>query len=311
MAMSDGQRRGEDREAMKLTVASITARKSPRYEWLVAGLAAQVQPSDEIELVIVDFYGRGYDELVTVERSMVPWLKNARVAAPKPTIYQGQHRVTSRDLCAMSNARNTAICLAQYDYIAFLDDGCLLGPDWLATVREGESARASVLVGPYDMHEEGGRISIDSRSQICHQDKIDCGGGWLYTGNVSMPLEWVLEVNGFEEGCDSMGYEDCLMGIMLANRGRRVDFVKSMQIQQDRRRIIEAGRHPFPRIYKGESPNDKSHAMWGRFGGRTRTEFTPDLTQLRVTLQNGGSFPIPDPSADYRDWYDGAPLRDL
>ena len=55
------------------------------------------------------------------------------------------------------------------------------------------------------------------------------------------------------------------------------------------------------------SPNDKSHAALARFGARKRTEFTPDLRELRTrwhTLNLGAAaWPMPDP--EMRDWFDG------
>jgi glycosyltransferase involved in cell wall biosynthesis len=64
---------------------------------------------------------------------------------PKPTIWQGQHRVTKVNWWATSNARNTGIVLADHDYIVFCDDRSRLGPRWIDAVRVGSRERASVL----------------------------------------------------------------------------------------------------------------------------------------------------------------------
>lgn len=292
---------------MKATIAYVTGRAKPKLEWLIDDLGRQAQPGDELELVFVDFYGRGVQAFATLPRE--PWLVNVIEASPKPTIWQGPHRVAMRDYWAMSNARNTALVHCETDYVAFLDDRCRLDTGWLAAVRRGERERKSVLVGPYDKREASG-ISVDHRS---HQARIgavkpyDVGGRWLFGGNFALPLAWALDVNGFEEGCDSVGGEDYIFGQMLENLGRRIEFDASMHVLQDRVGID----HPFPRWDKGISPDDKSHAMNRRFGKRTRTEFTPDLSALRELVRAGGTFPIPDPNGDHRDWYDGQPIKEM
>ena len=288
---------------MKISIGYITARDQPHVDWLVDGLEKQARSDDEIELIVVDAlarpaYALGIRPIRAVKKSVV--------TRPKPSIWQGPHRVTAHDFFANANARNTAIALCSTSYIAFLDDRCKLDDGWLDAVRRGERKRSSVICGPYDKHEDRG-VSFDHRRQREPNGKKDCSGSWCFGGNFALPLDWALEVNGCEEGCDPVGLEDCMFGLMLANVGHRIDFVAEMSVQQDRRGFV----HPlnFPRQDKGLSPNDKSHALEARFRKRKRTEFTPDLAKLRAELARGGSFPIPDPNADYRDWYDGGPIR--
>lgn len=288
---------------MKITIACITAREEPHLEWLCDGIEQQTQKGDKIELIVVDALGR---PATAIGYRPVKAITSLIETRPKPTVWQGQHRITSHDFFANANARNTAIVLCDTDYICFLDDRCRLGPGWLAQVRLGAKKRSSVVCGPYDKHEDWG-ISVDHRRQHAPQGKQNCGGGWCYGGNFALPLKWLLEVNGCEEGCDPVGLEDCVLGHMLENVGRRIDFVAEMSVQQDRRGFV----HPlnFPRHDKGQSPHDKSHALRDRFFQRKRTEFTPDLKKLRKLAAKEKPFPIPDPSSDQRDWYDGSPIR--
>jgi glycosyltransferase involved in cell wall biosynthesis len=288
---------------VKLTIGYITAREEPKLDWLIDGLAQQAQPDDEIELVVVDALGRPAQAL---GYRPIPAIKKLVDTMPKPTIWQGPHRVTAHDFFANANARNTAIALCSNDYICFLDDRCRPDPGWLDQVRIGEKARSSVICGPYDKLEDHG-LSIDHRRQHAPGGKKDCGGGWCFGGNFALPFEWVLAVNGCEEGCDPVGLEDCVFGHMLENVGYKLDFVVEMSVQQDRRGFV----HPlnFPRQDKGVSPNDKSHALRERFFRRKRTEFTPDLRKLRARLAKGEPFPIPNPFGDYRDWYDGSSIK--
>jgi glycosyltransferase involved in cell wall biosynthesis len=289
---------------MKITIVYITAREDPRLDWLIDGLDRQATVSDELELIVVDALGRPAQ---TIGYRPIKSIAKVIETRPKPTIWQGKYRVAVHDFFANANARNTAIALCSTDYICFLDDRCRLDVGWLECVRTGEREQASVICGPYDKHEDRG-ISVDHRRQHEPKGKKHCGAGWCFGGNVALPLEWILEVNGFEEGCDPVGLEDCVFGKMLDNVGRRIDFVVEMSVQQDRHGFV----HPlnFPRQDKGKSPNDKSHAIRDRFFNRKHTEFTPDLRELRKALVKGIPFPTPDPNVVYRDWYDGSLIRD-
>ena len=288
---------------VRITIAFITAREEPHLEWLCDGIEQQAQKGDKIELIVVDALGRPAAALGYRPVKVITKLVETR---PKPTIWQGPHRITAHDFFANANARNTAIVLCTTSYICFLDDRCKLDPSWLEAVRIGEKKRSSVVCGPYDKHEDWG-VSLDHRRQHAPQGKRNCGGGWCYGGNFALPLKWLLEVNGCEEGCDPVGLEDCVLGSMLENVGHRIDFVAKMSVQQDRRGFV----HPlnFPRQDKGQSPLDKSHSLRDRFFPRKRTEFTPDLKNLRRLVDKKKPLPIPDPRGDHRDWYDGSPIR--
>jgi glycosyltransferase involved in cell wall biosynthesis len=292
---------------VRLTIAFITGRAEPRLDWMLKSLAPQVRSDDVIDVLVIDARGRTPQQLGAASRHD----SNVRVALPKPTPWQGAHRITSCDWWAKSSAMNTALVLCDTDYIAFLDDCCRLGPKWLQTVRRGERRRRSVLAGTYSKIEHGKTV-LDHRAVRFPEGKKNCDDGWLYGCTFALPLEWALEVNGVEEGCDGLGAEDYIFGFMLKNNGHRIDFKPDMEVTQQRGEIFRPGDpgSSLRRADKGVSPNDKSHAALARFRTRTRTEFTPDLRALRAQRAAGKLvWPMPDPQM--RDWYDGQLVREI
>jgi hypothetical protein len=259
-------------------------------------------------VLVIDSLERTADELGVLPH-YGQWSPDVRVAPPKPTPWQGMHRITSRDWWAKSSAMNTALVLCDTNYIVFVDDCCHVGPKWLEAVRRGELDRRSVLAGTYDKIERG-VVTTGHRRALAPQGRPDCGGGWLYGCTFALPLAWALEINGAEEGCDGMGTEDYIFGFMLSNNGRVIDFVPDMAVMQERVEVSTPGVPSIrlQRTDKGISPNDKSHAALARFSPLKRTEFTPDLRALRRDRAAGNlTWSLPNP--DMVDWFDQELIR--
>jgi hypothetical protein len=294
---------------MRVTICFITGRTEPHLDWLLGSLAPQLIAGDEVDVLVIDLRGRTPEQIGSSAHPLLG--VRVRVEPPKPSPWQGPHRVTSRDWWAKSSAMNTAFVLCETDYVAFTDDCCKLRPQWMETVRRGEQHRRSVLAGTYDKIADG-IITPDHRRSMAPNGLKNCGGGWLYGCTFALPLDWALDVNGAEEGCDGMGAEDYIFGLMLENRGHRIDFVPSLAVAQQRIEIsmpndVHAGLR---RIDKGTSPNDKSHVALQRFGTRPLTEFTPDLRKLRAD-RAAGKLVWPVVDRDLRDWYDGQLVREM
>lgn len=302
-----------------MTISFITGRAAPRLDWMIASLVPQLAADDEIEVLVIDLLGRSPIDLLG--RTPDVWGTSShtsarirvRVEPPKPTAWQGPHRVTSCDWWAKSSSMNTAFVLCDTDYVAFVDDCCRLGPKWLETVRGGERRRDAVLAGAYAKIEQEGRVTRDHRHLLSPKGKPNCGGGWLYGCTFALPLAWALETNGAEEGCDGLGAEDYIFGLMLENNGHRIDFVTDLIVMQERPENSTTPGIPsigLRRTDKGASPRDKSHAALARFGVSKSTEFTPDLRALRAARRVGTmSWSLPD--SELRDWYDGQPVREM
>lgn len=294
---------------MKVQIAMVTGRAEPHLDWLLESLAPQVAPDDVIDVLVIDMRGRTPEQLGALPR-YGHWEPTVRVEHPMPSPWQGPHRITTTDWWSKSSAANTALVLCESDYVAFVDDSCHVGPKWLDTVRRGERERYSVLAGSYDKYESG-IVTQDGRRAIAPDGRHACGGGWLYGCTFALPLEWALDVNGFEHGCDGMGGEDYIFGLMLETAGHRVDFVPELLVVQQRPEVSGPGGHALRRTDKGASPNDKSHAALDRFRVRRRTEFTPDLRALRGERLITGSVTWPMTDPDMRDWYDGSLVREM
>jgi hypothetical protein len=302
---------------MRLTIAYCTGRKEPRLDWMVQSLRPQLRKDDQIYLHVIDALahtGRTTRDMMGGRLINVE-LAGYRHTPPKPNIWQGMHRITPCDFWAMSNARNTGFVYCQTDWIAFLDDRCVLEPTWLQGVRDA-MAGMYIVAGAYEKRTGinddgtgGERFAQDNRYEsVGDAGHPNAPGQWLYGCTFALPLESALTVNGFEEGCDWLSAEDYIFGLNLRNAGYRIDYVPTMKIIEDRSPGTE---NFYRRDDKGVSPNDKSHAALARFGQRKRTEFTPDLRELRARLASGMALPIPDPNADHKDWYDGQLVRDI
>ena len=117
-----------------LTIAYITNRIECNFHWFAHSLGNEVLLGGkwkDIKVVVVDFHanipGRKeqFQEAMPVEITHV---------TPKPTVWQGEHRLTNQDYFAASNARNTALCLAPNGHICYVDDISVLSPGWLSQV---------------------------------------------------------------------------------------------------------------------------------------------------------------------------------
>lgn len=275
----------------------------------------------DIKIVVVDFYadepGRR-DEFAKLAHSEITHV------TPKPSVWQGKHRLTSKDYFAASNARNTAVCYAPDGWIAYVDDLSYLMPGWLACVRDA-IAQNTIACGAYkkvrklEVLDDGTAAyevfapGIDSRLNHLPSGikPTRVGGSWMFGCSVAMPVEALLKINGFDEDCDSLGSEDYIAGIMLERSGCTFTYDPRMMTLES-----EEAHHDgssMPRFDKGKSPNDKSHAILNMVlnGRNTAPNYFGEggLRALRDRILNGGQFPISQ--IPQHDWFDGQPLSEL
>lgn len=296
-----------------LTVCFVTARKEPKIEWFLRSLGNQISHWDSIKLAIVDYHA--------MQRSipLPPFhelkIKDIWWGEVKPNVWQGEHKITKKEWWATSAYRNTGLCLADTDYIAWVDDRSVLMPGWLRAVRDAMAGNYAVC-GAYEKRtgmtvEDGfikhGGIIIgeDPRRHMKKPTPVP-GNHWFGCTN-ACPVEWALQVNGYDESCDSLGLEDCIFGEMLERNGFPIKYDPRMKIVEDRSpEFYEAA---VGRTDLGVSPNDKSHALLDRCRGKKQATHHWNLREIRERVLRGEPFPIP--TEPTHDWFTGKPLTEF
>lgn len=301
---------------MSLTICYITAREKPCLEWFRDSIVPQIV--EPIDLIIVDSHCEKGDRF---SFPLSPF-NDVKWVYPKPTVWQGKHRLTKEEWWAASNARNTGICLCKTDWIAFLDDRSVILPGYINSIREAMAGNYAVF-GAYQKRtglgvtdgvitHSGIVTGVDSREAYVMQywsgqAPSKCPGEWSFGCNLALPLEWALQVNGYDETCDGLSMEDVIFGLQLQNNGFDLRYDYRMKIIEDRTGS-ELGK-PMRREDKGVSPNDKSHALLEKLRGLKRAANPFDIRQVREGALAGNPWPIP--TGPTHDWYDSQPIAEF
>ena len=300
---------------MHLTIAYLTNRRECMVQWFLDSLRREIADFGqglEIRTLMVDFFATerhgqfGFDFHVP----------------PKPTVWQGPHRLTGRDYFAMSNARNTAICLAPDGWLLTVDDLSVLMPGYLKAVREGMD-RGYIACGAYKKVNhlnvvDGNVVSceeriagIDSRwSCGLMNAAVPIGGGQMFGCSNCCPVEALLQINGWDEDCDSMGSEDYICGLMLQRAGWSLKYDRRMLTLESEE--LHHKEKPMLRIIKMK-PTDASWAILNAVNGGIKTKgacyYPEGLREVRRQVLAGKPFPVP--TQPTHDWRDGQPLSEM
>lgn len=305
-----------------LTIAYMTNRREPRIEWFFSSLKQQGDLSNTT-IVVVDFHYDGISKLNLMDGG-VTWV------CPKPSVWNGPHRLTKEDWFAASNARTTALCLAPDGWIAYVDDLSVLMPGWLNRVREA-MVSGYIALGAYkkvkNLVVENGEVKsftefpggIDSRWHYgSDREPVSANGGMMYGCSVAMPVEALLTINGWPEDlCDGLGSEDYCCGLALQNAGytfrydRRMLTLESEEDHHKEKPFRKDDWHTengLP-VRGGNGKDDKSHAALNIAKQSKRFPNHFNIRELRQKVLSGEPFPID--RVPEHDWFTGVPLRDL
>ncbi len=299
-----------------LTVAFLTARRQPQVNWFLDSLDRETG-KDYSNTGVIIISSHPIESPVDVDCILRRRIE-VTLKPPKPTIWQGEHRITKEDWWAKCNAMNTAICLCETEYIAFCDDRSVLMPGWLHAIQDAMTGDYAVC-GTYEKRENlvvengelldwGNLLGVDDRRP---QPSPRRTKDW-YGGSCALPLEWCLKVNGFpEDMCDGLGFEDVAFGILLRNNNLPMCFDSHMKIVEDRTPGQIDGA--LKRASKPSRTDNIRGAKDYRILDIMNDSFTSgnsfDIRSVRGRVLKGE--PFPPPSACDLDWFDQQPISEM
>lgn len=320
----------------EITIAYFTCRKEPRIEWFFRSLNRELKGDwSKVQIMIIDYWHQ-YDEEGRTTQFKPFWevYPDCSVThiSPKPSPWQGKHRVTKQDYFAASNARNTAFLHCKTPYIVCIDDLTVIKEGWYDVVRWGYE-KGYVVLGSYakvkqlNCNEHGEYTYVDHPpgmdSRYNHSAIIDdfafrVGGSWLFGCSFGLPLMLALEVDGFDEACDGQGAEDYDFGIRLGRITNDIFYSRKMFTYEDEdlhftpdnvkfvresKKLTEATAMP---KYVG-MPSD--HAMLQHVMHSGRLPFLPN--ELKAHVAKGDVTVDVAGFKDRKDWRDGMSLIDM
>lgn len=319
-----------------ITISLITARPAPEIHWFFDSLALNSHLDRIGQIIIVDRFAEACDDWterdVAATRNHVMdaagrFAKITQHVPPKPCVWSGKHRLTPRNWWSASNYRNTSLCYCKNSFLAYLDDRCVLAPTWMDAVVEAQDQQW-VVAGTYEkrvgMVVRDGKI-ISPGTLIGSDSRMDgeanplrrrrCPGEWMFGCTFALPVEWMLQVNGFDENFDSVSFEDVHFGKMLQNNNYPMFHDGRMKMVEDRspqEADPKSREHDMKRDSKEKHPhdkNDKTHTLIRRLWDNKRAAHPWDMRLIRSRVLRGEGFPIPQQPT--HDFFDGAPLSTM
>lgn len=248
----------------KISIAYVTGRPNPQWQWFCDSLCAQTTPEQraQLELVFVDGHlwapgirlGPGiveigltssgfYDEsrLAPLADSVAGRFPSFIHLPPLPCAWQGPFRQTTRDFFCAGNTRNTAFVVARAPYVVFVDDLSVLMPGWFNQVLHAAQDQY-IVCGAYKKVKKlhvtpcGTGVSyeefpagVDTRWP-CGSDGgiVPWHGSGMFGCSFGLPLEAALEVDGNDAALLGQGAEDTDFGIRLERAGWPICYNRNM-----------------------------------------------------------------------------------
>lgn len=311
-----------------VTFSYLTCRFDCRIEWFFDALHKQLNGDyTDVTFVVVDYHANREGRRESIFSKFKGPKESLIHTSPKPTVWQGPGRLCKEEYFCAANARNTSLCYAKDGYIVYVDDISLPMPGWIdavrAAIREGYVALGSYKK-VFEMEVENGMLKsciphpggVDSRWSWGSSDNpVPCNGDVLYGCSVAIPVEAMLNINGWDERADALGQggEDYITGMLLSRNGYHLKYVRSMCTYESEE--LHHVEKPLKRvIQKIDGRLDSSWEMlnMARDPGCFRApNYFPEggIRALRLRILAGEQFPpatIPE-----HDWYSGKHLSEL
>lgn len=303
-------------------------------EWFLPSLLNQTTEDERKDIEILFIYSEAKELLCRREFGFNKIL----ITGPKKNIYQGPYRKTKTEMFSPSNARNTGILLSEGTYLVFADDVAVLMPSWWNSVKEA-AARNLIVCGSYQKHfemEVENGVLVKSRYHEMGKDSrwkdgndhhpVSIPGQSLFGCSLGIPAKDIIDVNGFDELCDSIGGEDYHLGIRLNNAGKKVWYDRRMltieseelhsqpflMLRDDR--LLPDGEYMKKlkefNVHRRLAPGrpDSSHMILDILLGLRQTKTIYNNYSIAADRPNKYCFPPPDVTTH---WFDNKPLAEI
>lgn len=228
----------------KLSIIYATSRKEPMFEWFVEYICKEYNNNVTDEIIFVDVF-LYFDEN---RREHLSNIVNNRFKyihlEPKPCMWYGPHKKTKTNFFDASSTRNSGLIACSGEHVVFIDDLSIPTPGWISyhkKAAEDEVVLAGLYDKVYDLKIENNLVVgyrqqdsiIDGRVNYTDNDYVPIGGGWCFTGNLSVPYKLIEKINGFDEIYARHGTEDCDFGVRLENAGAKIFLEKKCKVFED------------------------------------------------------------------------------
>ncbi len=127
--------------------------------------------------------------------------------------------VVDQENAGLASARNAGIARARGERIIFIDDDVLPLPNFVEEHLRSHRRHALNIV-------RGGAVNVESFDDLPPPvwSLRHYSGNYFWTTNVSVPLQTLARVGGFNEGFSEYGWEDIDVGLRLRFLGVRATF---------------------------------------------------------------------------------------
>lgn len=285
----------------ELSIIYSTSRKQPKFEWFVEYLVEEYkgEVTDEIIFsdVVLFFDPYRREKLKQIVDGRFEYIH----LMPKPSMWYGPYKKTPVNFFDASSTRNSGIIASTGNHIVFVDDLSIPCSGWIQHHKKA-GKDGIVLAGlydkVYDIQVEKNKVVgfnkktsfIDGRVNEKPSEKVTAiGGGWCFTGNLSVPKKVLEKVDGFDEFYARHGCEDCDFGVRLKNAGVDIFLNKECKLYEDQH-LHWNGENAYTReiggasVYRGyKSDLERSNTFFKEWSEKIYGERMNQVIKNKIT----------------------------